>query len=358
MIHALNLMSLGHRVTLISPPPDKSIFQSMAQHFFLRRPPPASVLDSFPDASRLDCKLLDRRRPVVDADVPDADVVIATWWETAEWVNRFSSTKGTKVYFIQHHEVFSYLPTERSHATYTLPFRKIVVANWLRDVMRDNYGDQNVVIVPNSVDHSQFYPASRGKQNIPTVGLLYATAPFKGLDTAQGAIQLLRRSIPNARVIYFGSERPGRHPPLLPGSTFHYRPAQQSIREIYSTCDVWLTASTTEGFNLPAMEAMACGTPVVSTRTGWPAESICQHVNGILTDVNDISALAEGLNWVLTRPKDQWSALSEAAIKTVRCSSWQNSSELFEAALMRIVQSNKLDVANSPQHQSRSRENT
>jgi hypothetical protein len=85
MIHALNLMSLGHRVTLISPPPDKSIFQSMAQHFFLRRPPPASILDSFPDASRLDCKLLDRRRPVVDADVPDADVVIASWWETAEW---------------------------------------------------------------------------------------------------------------------------------------------------------------------------------------------------------------------------------------------------------------------------------
>ena len=47
--------------------------------------------------------VLDRYRPVMDCDVPDGDVVIATWWETAEWVVELSSRKGAKAYFIQHY---------------------------------------------------------------------------------------------------------------------------------------------------------------------------------------------------------------------------------------------------------------
>src|SRR5437867_7401162 len=49
--------------------------------------------------------VLDRYRPVTAADVPDADVIIATWWETAEWVAAMPPSKGAKVYFCQHHEV-------------------------------------------------------------------------------------------------------------------------------------------------------------------------------------------------------------------------------------------------------------
>jgi hypothetical protein len=48
--------------------------------------------------------------------------VIATWWETAEWVDRLSVSKGKKVYFIQHYEAFDYLPKERVEATWRLPF--------------------------------------------------------------------------------------------------------------------------------------------------------------------------------------------------------------------------------------------
>ena len=50
---------------------------------------------------------------MTDVDVPDGDLIIATWWETAEWVNALSPNKGAKVYFIQHHEIF---PTFRLSA--------------------------------------------------------------------------------------------------------------------------------------------------------------------------------------------------------------------------------------------------
>jgi glycosyltransferase involved in cell wall biosynthesis len=54
------------------------------------------------------------------------------------------------------------------------------------------------------------------------------------------------------------------------------------------------------GFNLPAMEAMACRRPVVATRTTWPAEAV-KSENGILVDFDDRVGLARGAEWVLTR---------------------------------------------------------
>jgi len=55
---------------------------------------------SFFDNLGVEHKIIDRHRPVEDKDVPDADVVAATWWETAEWVAKLSPSKGAKAYFI------------------------------------------------------------------------------------------------------------------------------------------------------------------------------------------------------------------------------------------------------------------
>ena len=120
--------------------------------------------------------------------MPDADVVVATWWETAEWVNALDPRKGAKVYFIQHHEVFPYLPVDRSRATYQLPLRKVVISRWLLDVMREEYGDGSVDLVPNSVDSAQFFAAPRGKQSVPTFGFIYSTSGFKGLNVMLAAL--------------------------------------------------------------------------------------------------------------------------------------------------------------------------
>ena len=277
LIYAQQLVKFGHTVILISRPrPKLTIFAKLKRLIEADRSSLGPEVNNFfPQTMSLDHRLIDRRRPVVDDDVPDGDIVVATWWETAEWVNTLSPSKGIKVYFIQGYEVFPYLPVERCHATYRMPLRKIVVANWLKNVMRDCYGDDCVVVVPNSVDHSQFFPVRRTKQQVPTVGILYSKTPTKGFDVALAVIREIRKSFPKIRVVCFGSERPDKPTFLEAYDVFYHHPPQDKIREIYSSCDAWLTASTSEGFNLPAMEAMACGTPVVSTRTGWPAEIYC-----------------------------------------------------------------------------------
>jgi glycosyltransferase involved in cell wall biosynthesis len=335
-IYAKALAQMGHIVSVVSPPPPRIPFLRKCRSMFCGKgwpvdpfPPESHIADS-----QIDHHLLDRWRPVTDADVPDADVVIATWWETAEWVSKLALCKGAKVYFIQHHEIFSYLPVERCRATYRLPFHKITIAKWLKDAMRTEYGDEVVDLVPNSVDQKQFFAPIRNKQQIPTAGFLYSAAEFKGVDVLFTALKLLRRRLPNLRLVSFGSHSPTASLPLPADVEFTLSPAQDRIRELYAQCDVWLTASRSEGFNLPAMEAMACRAPIVATRAGWPAEAVKTGINGVLVDVDDAEGIADGAYWVLTRSGPEWLGLSANAYEAATVSSWEESARKFEKALL------------------------
>lgn len=333
-IYARALADKGHDVTLVSPPPRSlSLKRKLKAMLSGQRWTKDKKQPSHLDHLGLDHKILDRWRPVENADVPDADVVIATWWETAEWVNALNESKGTKVYFIQGHEVFDHLPVERCKATYSLPLYKIVIARWLADVMRDQYGDGEVDLVSNAVDHDQFDAEVRGKQSVPTVGFLFHRTPLKGVDVTLRAIERLRGDFPALRVISFGTEMPDEDLMTNGRIEFHHLPPQEKLRELYAQCDVWITASRSEGFNLPAMEAMACRTPVVSTRTGWPEEAIETGKNGILVEVDDVIGLARGAAWILTLADDEWRRVSQSAYATVAESSWEASTNKFEQAL-------------------------
>ena len=269
---------------------------------------------------------------VTAAQVPNADVVIATWWETAEWVNDFPASKGKKFYLIQHHEVHPYLPLDRVQATYRMPLQKVVIARWLADVMERDYGDPTSILVSNSVDHAQFFASPRQRQAAPTVGLLYSGADWKRFDLSMAALENIRGRMPGLRVVSFGSERPKR--PMPEFVSFIFEPRQDELRNLYAACDVWLTASVSEGFNLTAMEAMACRTPVVSTRTGWPAEAIVDGENGFCVAVDDAAALQGATERILNMAPGDWLGMSERAFDTVRQCTWERSARHFEQVLL------------------------
>jgi len=333
-IYAQELVRRGHDVCLVSVPPRPislpEKLRSWMKGFKGRAPSQESHLDDL----GLDWRVLSRWRQIRNDDVPNGDVVVATWWRTAEWVSALSDQKGAKVYFIQGHEVFPHLPIDRSRATYRLPFHQIVVAKWLKRLLEEEYQQAEIDVVPNSVDKSQFFSSPRSKQRVPTIGLLYSAAELKGVDTAIAAIRIVRERVPELRIVSFGEIE--MLPELaLEGVEYFLRPPQSQIREIYAACDVWLSASRSEGFNLPAMEAMACRTPVVSTKTGWPEEVIQSGWNGWLAGIDDVQELARGLEWIVTREDDVWRELSNNSHMTVADSSWEASAALFERALER-----------------------
>ena len=338
-IYAKALGELGHQVTVISPPRQplslrKKLRSLLKEGVWANEVSPCT---SHLDNLGVDHRVLNTFRPIESKDVPDADVIIATWWETAEWLARMQPEKGAKAYFIQHHEVFHYLPVERAKATYKAPLHKIVIANWLRTVMAEDYGDTNVDLVPNSVDTIQFHALPRAKQRHPTVGFLFNVEEFKGVDIALKAIEMLRKRFLTLRVIAFGMSNPVDFPGWDATIEYERAPAQDRLREIYAQCDVWITASRSEGFNLPAMEAMACRTPVVATRTGWPEEAIVDYENGFLVDVDDVMGLAERTARILNLENIAWQAMSLSAYQTATAGSWELSTRMFEECLSKCI---------------------
>jgi glycosyltransferase involved in cell wall biosynthesis len=256
-----------------------------------------------------------------------------------------SPRKGAKVYFIQHHEVFGFLPVDRTRATYRLPLRKIVVAQWLADLAREEYGDPNAVVVPNAVDHELFHAKPRGKAANPTIGFMYSSVSFKGCDISLKALQLAAQRLPHLRVIVFGTSKPS--PPLpLPASTeYHVAPPQDRIREIYSQCDAWLFASRSEGFGLPILEAMACRTPVIGTPAGAAPELLAGG-GGYLVRPEDPQDMADAIARLCSLSDAEWRVLSDAAYATATQYNWDDATTLFEKAL--LTAAGKDDTRHAP----------
>ncbi len=333
--YAKHLKVRNHEVFIISPPKRLPSLRLRVQSMLQGRGWLSAAKNNTSHFDNVDVprRLLERWRPVTDSDIPDADVVVATWWETAEWVANLCEAKGAKAYFIQHHEVFDYLPKEKVEATWSMPLHKITISKWLVELAQTQYGDSNVSLVLNSVDTEQFYAPVRRKQAIPTVGMMYGTAYWKGCDVSLKAFSLAAQKLPRLRLIAFGTCAPSADLPLPAGTEYIQQPAQKKIKDIYASCDVWLCGSWSEGFHLPPLEAMACRCPVVSTRVGGPLGIIKDGVNGYLVPVGDSTALANQLVHTLTLPEAEWQTMSDAAYATATQYTWDDATERFEAAL-------------------------
>ena len=335
--YADRLSKRGHNVLVLSPPrPNpgaRAIIKSLVRD---RRLPRFKSTSSHYSDLAINHQLLKYSRPVINSDVPDGDIVIATWWETAEWVMNLSPNKGAKVYFVQHHEVFDFLPVDRARATYRLPLRKIVVAQWLADTLRNEYGDPTAQVVRNSVDLDFFCAAARGKCASPTVGLMYASCPSKGSDISLRAIRLARKNIPNLKVVAFGHSRPEPDNPLPEDTEYHINPPQTTIRSLYERCDAWLFGSRSEGFGLPILEAMACRTPVIGVPAGAAPELLAGG-GGCLVKAEDPEDMAKAIVKLCGLSDESWRQMSDTAHLTSSQYTWEDATDLFEAALRSAV---------------------
>ncbi|MGC4058312.1 MAG: glycosyltransferase [Chitinophagaceae bacterium] len=69
---------------------------------------------------------------------------------------------------------------------------------------------------------------------------------------------------------------------------------QEQVDEILSITDLFILPSEYESFGLAALEAMACGVPVISTNTGGLPEINIPGKTGFLSNVGDIDDMAKG----------------------------------------------------------------
>jgi glycosyltransferase involved in cell wall biosynthesis len=161
--------------------------------------------------------------------------------------------------------------------------------------------EERLHVVPVGVNPAVFRPLPH-LARVP--GRLMTTAsadvPMKGLTHLLEALAKVRTERPDAHLVVIGSPKPksaipGRISQLgLDGSVeFVSGVTTESIVERYAQAELACVPSLYEGFSLPAVEAMACGVPVVGTTGGAVPEVIGRDGDtGLLVPPGDPSALA------------------------------------------------------------------
>jgi glycosyltransferase involved in cell wall biosynthesis len=187
--------------------------------------------------------------------------------------------------------------------------RLLTVSQAARDEIVGELGaaPERVAVVPNGVDATCFRPLP-GRPRTP--GLVLATAsadvPLKGLEPLLRAFALVRARRP-AELVVVGRPRPdGPVPALLErlgldGSVrFVSGLPDARLVELYASAQAAVVPSLYEGFSLPAVEAMACGVPLVATTAGALPEVVGPDGEaGLLVPPGDPEALASGLAGLL-----------------------------------------------------------
>jgi glycosyltransferase involved in cell wall biosynthesis len=181
-----------------------------------------------------------------------------------------------------------------------------------RDIV-EQYGvrTEQLEVVPIGVDHRRFRPrpeVSRVPGRIMTTAS--ADVPFKGLLVLVEALAKLRTERPDAHLTVIGRlrsdsltasaiERLG----LSSAITFESGVSTDRMVELYAQASVAVVPSLYEGFSLPAVEAMACGVPLVTTTGGALPEVVGDHgVTAMLVAPGDAGALAVAIEGVMSSP--------------------------------------------------------
>ncbi len=92
---------------------------------------------------------------------------------------------------------------------------------------------------------------------------------------------------------------------------------QKHIAELLSMSDLMLLVSEKESFGLVALEAMACGVPVIGTHAGGIPEVVVDGETGYLCEVGDVDCIADKAIELLT-DHDRYERFSTSGMKRVK----------------------------------------
>ncbi len=322
------LIRRGHRVTVVYPKREFAFRERLRREVKRAFHHEKDHLDYF-------CGKLLEVPEISAAHIPDGDVVIATSFQTAEWAAPLPGRCGAKSYLIQGYEKMWAKESEDVDATFRLPFRKIVISRWLKDLVEEISGERGIPVIPNGRDFFLSCFDGEGITRKFDVGLLYSPVPLKRTDVALKALAILMERHPGLKIAMFGSQEPDleQYPDFPFGKVeFQRTPTQEEIRRTYLDTKVWITASSTEGFCLPALEAISLGCPIVSADNRGVLDVISDGVEGYIVPAGDPAALADRVSRLLD-DRELLNRMSAAALRRADDFSWERSTDMLEKVL-------------------------
>jgi N-acetyl-alpha-D-glucosaminyl L-malate synthase BshA len=189
------------------------------------------------------------------------------------------------------------------------------VSRFLKEKTLTNYNiNKEIEVIPNFIDTEILKPKENGcfRKNLAAKGekIIVHTSNFRQVKRVSDTIRVLKKVIEEvpAKLVLVGDgpdrsecERLCRDLRLCDQVKFLGK--QEGLVEILNSADLFLIPSQSESFGLAALEAMACGIPVISSSVGGLPELIRHNETGFIAEIGDIDRMAKYSIDLLTNDK-------------------------------------------------------
>ncbi|MDO5567490.1 MAG: glycosyltransferase family 4 protein, partial [Planctomycetia bacterium] len=201
-------------------------------------------------------------------DIPECDIIVATYWDHIQAC--IETHIAPVIYFEQgdYHlferhtivpELLNFIDTQ-----FTLPNFFMTVSTPIAALINTLYS-QHCEVIPNAINTDYFNLAATPFEHPhPYILMLGADeTPFKGLNEIRLAFRYLKMFLPYLDLIWITPSEPSL--PHFEAALTFVNPPQPLIAQLYKGALAFVSASHYESFSLPALEAMSCGCPVITT---------------------------------------------------------------------------------------------
>ncbi len=203
----------------------------------------------------------------------------------------------------------------RKKKYWKFPIQIVTPSNWLAKCARESALIKSwpVSVIYNPIDTNRWKPIDKKNArqllnlsqdaNLILFGALGGgNDPRKGYDLLLSVLEYIKanKKIKKIELVVFGQSKPKSQPDL--GFPVHYSGHlydDLSLSALYSAADVMVVPSRQDNLPNTAVEAQACGTPVVSFDIGGLPDIIVHQKTGYLAKAFDARDLANGITWVL-----------------------------------------------------------
>ena len=263
---------------------------------------------------------------------PDCDANVATWFHTAFAV--WLSKKGQRFYLMQdfYEQMKNDYDQKLFRDTLKLPMYFLTISKYTQQIVLEIQPNARSKIIGAGVNTEVFYP--RKKKTIasdghPVIMVMARKEPFKRTALAIESINEINKITPIHAVLV--GEIPQNVKMNFPYSCFKHV-SDDELANLYSNSDVFLFTSVAEGFALPPLEAMACGTPVVTTNCKGNLDYATDGFNCLISPPEDKEQLVSLTVNVLRKEKLR-DRLIAGGLETAKRFTWSSVVDRFEKAL-------------------------